>query len=353
MDFYIIYIGIITALFGIDYILHPDKRNVLTFVGIIIVLLVTCLRYETGYDYQSYQFIYDSEIGFNDNLEPGIIALISFLKFIGAGSEWMFAIFGVLIIGLAYRGISLYTTNVRLAFLIYLLIPGLYLNSLSILRQSLAIVLMFNAYYYYYHRDYKKFWAFTIPAFLFHFSALFIIPFFWFAQRISKHTRLFFFIAIPLSLVLGKINIFSGIADIIFGESSKYIQHFATGGDEQTTSFAKLLVLNMALIPYMFFYKRMDKEQKTILCLSIIGISLLNIFSNVIVVTRITYYFRIFDTVLLANYLFYFKKGYSRIIVASLIYLYFLTMFLSSLNNDYQNIKEYPKLTPYKSLFKK
>lgn len=97
----------------------------------------------------------------------------------------------------------------------------------------------------------------------------------------------------------------------------------------------------------------MNNEHKSILNLSVLGICLFNLFPSVAVVTRITYYFRIFDSVLLANLVFYFKLGTSRVIICVIIFIYFFLMFYAPLDKDYYNYPEYPKLTPYKTLFER
>lgn len=337
-------------LLTIDYATKPNGYGVYTLIAIFCVIVLTGLRFEVGYDYLNYRDFFTSTPSYllDRGLEYGFISVVSISNFLGLNYLWLFFSFGILIILMAVRGITLYTDNIRIAFLVFLLIPGLFLNSFSIIRQSIAIAFIFNSFYYLFHREQKKFYMFVILAVLFHYSALAVIPFMLMAKAFKKNVFIFALVGIPLSLVLSKLNVIDLVFSILLG-GSKFSVY--AGIQDGGSSFTKLLVLNVSVIPYLFFTKRMDDMNKSLLFLVVIGLMLLNVFSSIGAITRISYYFKIFEIVLLANFVMYFKKGWSQIIICVCIFLYFFIMFYSSISFDFNEVTDYPKMTPYKTIF--
>lgn len=51
--------------------------------------------------------------------------------------------------------------------------------------------------------------------------------------------------------------------------------------EDAGASFVKLLVLNLSVVVYLFFYKKMDKQNRSMLALAVIGLLLLNTCASV------------------------------------------------------------------------
>lgn len=349
MTVYLLFIGIVVLLLSADYLHRKNGYGSFTWLALFLTVCLVVMRYETGYDYQNYVDIYLSDLSSlsERKLEWGFVGLVGVLRTLQAGPYWMFFLLGISIVCLAFRGIKLYTPNVRIALLIYLLTPGLFLNSLSILRQATAIVLVFNAFYYAYTKQYRTFWGFYLSGCLFHYSCLLVLPFFLLAPRLQSKAKMLVLIGIPVSLVLSKIDLMGFLLSHLLG-STKFV--FYAGFEDGGTSFAKLLVLNASVVLYLLFYKGMSRLDRSLLVLVTIGLILLNICSNIGAVTRISYYFRIFETVLLANIVSRFGAMRSQIIVCTCISVYYFAMFYSSLSFDFHQVESYPKLTPYRSI---
>ena len=352
MTAYLLFIGIIFLLLTVDFALQPKRYGVFTFLAVAGVIIFTVLRFETGYDYLNYVGYYRADVVslIDNHVEWGFLGIITLLKGLYLDYFWLFFLFGLAIVLLAFRGIRLYTTHVRIAFLIFLLIPGLYLNSFSIIRQSLAIMLLFNGYYYLWNKRYTCWWVFAVSAVLFHYSALLVIPFLWLAIKLQNRAKLLLLVGVPLSLFLAQINIVGKVVGWVLG-NSKFAVYI--GVEDSGTSMVKLLVLNFSVLPYLFFYKWLDACNRSFLVLAVVGLMLLNVFADVGAITRIGYYFKIFEVVLLANIVAFIKKGWSQILFYLLLIAYFFTMFYSSLSYDYKEVTEYPKLTPYKTIFER
>ena len=350
MATYLIFIGSVVFLFLLDYI---QKRRGYGFFGIIAVILtflLVVLRYYVGYDYDTYLYYYPMSCSrlISEGLEPGFIAIVSILHLLGADSFWLFFCFGLGILYFVLRGVTLYTKNIRIAFLIYLLIPGLFINSFSIIRQAMAIAILFNAYYYYYYRQYRAFIILGLLAFLFHYSSILVIPFMLLAPKLSNRVKSMIGIGIPISLILYKINFIDIFISAILG-GSKFIAY--TEYEDGGASFIKLLVLNLSMLLYLFFYKRMDNFNRSLLVLALIGLLLLNACASVGAITRISYYFKIFEIVIIANILSYIRRLSNKYCAYICVVAYFFIMFCSSLYKDFTEVTTYPKMTPYQSIY--
>ena len=349
MTFYLIFAVVVILLLSADWLERREGYGALTIVALFVIIAVTVLRYEIGYDYLNYRDIYDWGASrlMESNYEWGFVGLVALLRGLGLGDWWMFAVIGTAIPLLMFRGVRLYTPNVRLAMLIYLLIPGLFINSFSIIRQAISIIFVFNSFFYYHSKQYRQFFGFYTLGVLFHYSALFALPFFLLAPALQKYARTIVLVGIPVSLAMARFDVIGFIFSGLLG-ATKYIAYadFADAG----TSFVKILVLNMTVVLYLFFYRRMDKLNRTLLVVVAFGLMLFNMFSSIGAITRISYYFRIFEIVLLANMVPFFKRS-SQPVVCIFITVFFFIMFYSSLSFDYSDVDTYPKMTPYKTIF--
>ncbi|MFR1361650.1 EpsG family protein [Alistipes ihumii] len=352
MIVYLAFIGLVISSFSLDYLYKKEGCGIFALFAILLTILLVILRYYVGYDYDTYSYFFGESISslIDKKLEWGFIGIVWFLHLFEADPFWLFFCFGVGIIGFILHGVKLYTRNVRIAFLIYLLIPGLFLNSLSIIRQALAIAILFNAFYYYCNKRYKTFWILFLLAFLFHYSSLLVLPFFLLAPKLQGKAKWLIWIGIPLSLILYKLNFIDTVITALLG-SSRFVVYAEY--EDAGASFVKLLVLNLSVVVYLFFYKKMDKQNRSMLALAVIGLLLLNTCASVGAITRISYYFKIFEIVLLANIVSYFRASLNRVVACTCIFIYFFAMFYSALYRDYTAVDTYPKMTPYQTIWER
>jgi hypothetical protein len=82
-----------------------------------------------------------------------------------------------------------------------------------------------------------------------------------------------------------------------------------------------------------------------------VGILLMNVFSSFEIITRMAYYFRIYEAILVAEFICLFKR-YGRLFTLSSAYAFYMAMFVASLNNDIlADSHGQPKIIPYKTIF--
>ena len=345
MIFYISFILIISLLLLFDFF-SKDKFNITGIVVVLIMTFVTGLRDNVGYDFQSYKIIYEE--GFNlDKFELGFQWLIIALKYFNVSYYFLNLVMAFFTYLFLYLSIRRLTKHSNMAILIYLLISGLFLNSLVIIRQAFAMSATFYAFSFLIRKEYYRYIIFMIIAVAFHYTAVILGLFHWLSLKYAKKLNtLHYLCAIGFSLLIAKLNIVNIISILFVG--SKYAVY--SGGE--SVSFVKLLVLNSFLILMVLFsdrYISKNENNSHYLFFTAIGIIMVNCFSSIIVITRMAYYFRIFEIILIAEFIYLFTKK-TRLMVLAAVYLFYFGIFYSSLNNDINAVQDGPKLIPYKNV---
>lgn len=344
MEFYLSFIFIISFFLILDYYIKP-KGNFFEYVALLIIIIVTGVRVNVGYDYVNYHDNYLR--GYLDpGLEPGYLFFINILRFFGASPYVMFFLMGLGIYSFFYAGIRKYTLHSGIALIIYMLIPGLYLNSLSIIRQELAISIAFFAFYFLEKKNYKKYFLLMLLAFSFHLTVIFVffihIIAIKFARKlVPKH----YFIFIIISLIFSVLHLEKYVVQYTY---SKYTDLMSDG---EQVNIVKTIILNSVVILSLFFYKTLCKKErnKYIFFFVVLATIMVNIFSSFTVFTRISYYFRAYEVILIAELVFVFAPKY-RSLITFLAFCYYFALFAGSLNNDIKiDYKQESKLTPYKT----
>lgn len=119
--------------------LWSTRGRALVF-GAVCAFLILALRDRIGYDYLQYWGLYEQRLL---PREP-IAALIAGLSFLANDYRVFFALYAALIIGVAWVGSRDFGENATFAN--FILLPWFFLESFSILRQSLSLALAFVAY---------------------------------------------------------------------------------------------------------------------------------------------------------------------------------------------------------------
>jgi hypothetical protein len=345
MLLYITYIIVIIFLLLFDFFTRSNNRKIALIV-LFTVIIISGIRDDVGYDFRNYISFYllesAPEFGFN---------LVSkFMKLLGLNYNWMFFLFSFFTIMFIGKGIEQYTSHAKIAFLIYILVPGLYLNSFSIVRQSISIAVLFYGYHFLQN---KKSFSYIITVFIatsFHYASLFTIPFFLISLQVKNIKRWMYLFIILISIFLTRINLISIIFSRILG-STRYLA-YATYNDEGAGLF-KILTLNIfVLILLFFFYKKMNLKLKTMYFFTVLSVAIVTVFGSVGAITRFSYYFRIFEVVLMADIIYLVKNKDARLfLIIILIVGFYGSMFFNALLVDLR-LEYFPKITPYRSLLK-
>ena len=167
-----------------------------------VIFLFSALRFDVGYDYIFYYQLLTKQMKFYEDqfnrLEYLNQQLISICQAIDS-PQLFFILTSLIITYLTYRTVTRHSTNVMLSTLIFLQLPIYFLNSLFIIRQYVAVSIIFYAYTYIIERQLPKFLLAVLLASLFHKSAIFAVILYWLYNL--KLTTVHYIILFILGLV--------------------------------------------------------------------------------------------------------------------------------------------------------
>lgn len=293
------------------------------------VLIFSAIRYGIGYDYFTYKYLISGEA---PDYQMERLEIISrYLVIISGGIHYQlfFAVCSFLSLYPVYFVSRSLSIDPLKSFTIYLLFPLLYLDSLGVIRNTVAYSFALLMFYYVYKRQFVISLIIWILAMGFHISAfiaILIYPFYYFC-----HGKLFnitlYLSSFVLSVILMPIldNYFSGLL---------LVSKFMTNLDKDITSVGGILyyVINCIGIFHLFFWKKLssiDIDNEKYLTFVNLGICIWNVFlaTDPTTAQRLSSFFFIFIILLAPSY----KKMYKNINVNLVTTTFFVLLFISSL----------------------
>jgi hypothetical protein len=157
------------------------------------------------------------------------------------------------------------------------------------------------------------------------------------------------YVILGLSIVISQIHWIQSLA-ILF-ENSRYAYYFS--GKILQVSIFKILALNTVAVFVLFHATKMKEVyvyQKYFLILFVLSVIVTNILASRIDLTRLAYYFKIFEVIVIAD-LIVLGTNKRRNWLFVLFYLYYFAAFMNSLKVDLEKTKLGTKFTPYSNLF--
>ena len=335
MEIYVIFILLIFLFLGNYKIGRNKKPFILSIFGILLIISLLALRFDIGADYSQYysNFLNDLNKDRIPKYEP--VNLIIFLLLSPFNSpQLIIAFYGLITIILICVGINNNTKNFFLGIITYVCL--FYIQSFSILRQSLALAIVLCSYKSLVNKKFFKFYIICSIAVLAHYSALisFLFPIIY----LTKPRFLFFIISISFIFSYIGMNYIEKIPFL-----SKYAIYFTIineGGGNIKKYFFWLIIIFLWI--YIFVTK---KDYPQILILITTGACLPLILGGH-VGGRIAMYFYIFLCIAVPN-IFYKTKQTIKI-----GYIVFITFFfLSFIYNATDSGGDSKAFVPYQTFF--
>ena len=226
------YIFLYITIVSIGYIKFENKKNTNNLCFTIIFLFMG-FRYDVGWDFRWYYalaqkiylnkysiFLTMKDLKVWDTEKFKFIRLEFFNKIIYKivwfleTPQIIIFIYSFLLLYFIKKGLCNEKKNSIYPWILFLSIPIFFFNFMSLMRQAVAIGIIFYSYRYIRSRDIKKYLIIIFLASLFHSTALFIIPqYFLYNLKLSKK-KLFLmfmssFFAKPFLMIILKLGIFS------------------------------------------------------------------------------------------------------------------------------------------------
>jgi len=319
--------------------INRKGKLLLIFLGLLVLVVVAGLRYNTGRDYEAYALLYENVADVNDtqelDMEIGYIALAEFLNVLNL-EAWSYFTLSAFITYLLYFYSFKNFKSILYLGIFFFITYGFYLYSFNGVRQAIAMSALAVAVMYAQERKIYHYLIIIILGGLMHKSLFLFLPMYFVIHRINL-SSFFWYMAFGISLILHFIP-FENIIDLDF------ISNLLSGTQVDYGNFASKLADNSdeaggLTLGYLVrvgigffilaFYSKIIKLYPSSLpyyTLSLVGIVLYNSFSHLLFMTRINYYFLLFTTFSLAFIIQYLYKS-KQSLIANAVLMFFLLLF--------------------------
>jgi len=351
MTFYLYYYLTILSLLVLEHFARSARlffaRSARLFfvIAILLTIFISGFRYNTGYDFFNYVRFYKYHLP--SDIEPLFAYSIKLFNYISNEPQLMFFSYSLATIWILVLAIKRFTKYTKTSFLIFLLIPGLFLNSFSTIRQSLALVILFYALSFLISENRKlKFIVLSVVSAMFHYTAIVPAIIFILGENFLKkeYKKITCILLILFSVALYHLNIAQLLLSFTFGRYSAYMDYI------HNVSTIKIVVSNLFVL-FLIFIRRCFIKNATdiyLLNLVLIGTLIINVFAHCTPITRLSYYFLIAQIVIVPKLIYSFKDNDMKLIFLVAFMCYYSFMIGNALMVDL-NLASYPKMTPYEN----
>lgn len=256
IPYFIIYLtSIIQAFFIHTNLVKPLKR-ILAFSLILTLSVLLLLRDESiGTDTENYVRTFDflayssSAIPalITSGVEIGFVLLTYFLKKIIENNYVVFFIYGILINALYVKAAIKQNLNLVIFLCFFFSFLGLYIMSFNILRQCIALAIIFYATTFILEGKNKKFILMCILASLFHYSAIVCLPFIW-AYKFRNTLYRFWYL-----VMAGTVASCSSILMFFSTLNERYSSYASSPEDGNNLKSLTLLSLYLIILAFSLF----------------------------------------------------------------------------------------------------
>lgn len=263
-----------------------DVKHLFLIGLILLPCIIAALRYNVGTDYSSYVNMYNNIKGFNSIdffgryiftyiVEPLFYYLCRFTYFIFDDPSVLFFLSELIISIFIYLGIKKFKIQKDIVIAYFIFLFFFFPISLNIIRQSIAMAILFFAFSCFYNKQYKLTAIFITIAGLFHFSSFIFYVIFIFKdfknKKINKYRDLIYPVLViltPISTVVF-LKLLQGINLVSF-----YISRYEI--DISNSGIGFLIPIIPVVIPLLIIiYKKNLNNDRNFL--HILQIYLLNI----------------------------------------------------------------------------
>ena len=325
------------------------SRRAFGLIAVGVAIAFCGLRYETGYDYNAYRYFFEN-IEINEvPLEPGFKFLVHLANTVEVSTFALFFLFALMTHGLAYLALSKMSTSPNLAFLIYLLIPGLYLNSFSVIRSAFAVAVFGYAAVRLVSGGRRlEYVAWGSLAASFHYTALlpFFVAFMIFLAPKGLPSRPACILLLISSLVASQFPLAQAILNAFGG--TKFDSYAEMKESQHLLKILASSLLALFIICRSGYFEN-SRSLAYYFKIWLVGMVLFNTFIEFSAVTRISYYFGFFSIPLMIGATSLQDK-LKQLKWQSLLIGFFAMSFIVALYND-TLVADPLNMSNYKTIF--
>ena len=295
----------------------------------ISILIVSGFRYNVCTDFKSYEILFENVDNYditNSVFELGYLILNKITKLLINDSQVIFLITSLIVLILIVRTVYKYSSKLELSMYLFINLY-FYYESLNIIRQYIAIAVMFYAVKYVYNRNFIKYILCILVASLFHTSAIFSFPIYFMYN--FKLTNVKILKGLLVSMII--LNLVQPVFNII----SLFIPRYSyySGGELFSTGTYRSIII-MGTIFFIAYIKRktlIQNDYKNNLYINVLFIAFMLSFMGLksVLFIRIMVYFSIYSIMIIPNIVNTFDTKlkpiiYLLVITISYVYAYLL-----------------------------
>lgn len=334
-----------------------NRKNIFFFLPIILFSIIFGLRYGVGIDFYAYLRSFSaSESELNEYYEPGLIFIVKSCRFLDLGSNSFFFILAFIQISFLY--FSFRQQKAATVFLpSALILTGIaMMGYMNIIRQTIAFCIFAFAVDYIARKKLICYVFFVFLAFLFHKSALILLPLYFIWSRKDSYFNnvtsqiilacIAFFTAIIIDLPT-LLGYFDTVLELM--GYSRYLGSDRIDGNS-TIGLGYIMVFALYFIIIAFnkemklFYA--SKTFNIMYDFFYIGVLCEFLFRGSMMMNRITYYFNGFKTIFIAYVLYFLYKNrkkspilyYSYLVAWAILIITFIRCIIQSDTNTVQYV---------------
>ncbi|WP_281298274.1 EpsG family protein [Flavobacterium limnophilum] len=349
MMFYILFILLISGILSLEHF-YPNKQIIIGFFAFCIVVLVAGFRDRIGYDYDSYVSWYLTKTR-DDDFEFGFVVIMNLFRVLHLEPHFLFFFFSFFTCFFLFLGIKKYTENQSFAFMIFLLLPELFLTSFHLVRQSFSVAICFYAFYYLMNKKYFIYLTLMFVAVSIHYSAFLPLLIYFFVFKYpEKFNERNIIVMLLISFLISKINSIQ-LFYFLF-EKTRYAYYFSQ--ESAPVNNYKIIILNLVALFVLFHFRKLKEKypnHKYLLPFYFFSVIFINLFSSFADMARLVLYFRIFEIIIIADLVFLFAKK-KRLWLVTGFYIYYFAAFTYTLRGDLEKTGV-GKFIPYQTFILK
>lgn len=349
MIFYILFILLISGILSLEYF-YPNKQRIQGLIVLSLTIFVAGFRCRIGSDYDNYVswYLYKTR---DYDFEFGFVAIMNLFRALHLSPHFLFFFFSFFSCLFVFLGIKKYTKNQNFAYLIFLLLPELFLTSFGLIRQSFSVAICFYAFYYLMNKKYTIYILLMLIAISMHYSAFMPFLVFLFVFKYAdKFNERNIIVMLIVSFLISKIDSIRFFYFLF--EKTRYAYYFSQ--ERVPVNTYKIIILNLVALFVLFHFRKLKEKylyQEYLLPLYFLSVILINLFSMLADMARLVLYFRIFEIIIIADLIFLGVKK-RRLWLVTGFYIYYFAAFSYTLRGGLEKSDD-NKLIPYKTFILK
>lgn len=346
-------------------LLDFKRKKIIIYIGVLIFIFFSALRYQTGLDWLMYKSYYEltyEEIIKKGNTDIGynwFMQIFKKMKFSYYGMQFVISIFTATVI---YRFYKKYSEYPMFCLLLYFNMYYLRYN-MGLQKQMLALTFCLLAFERISENKKKIGVVLYILAILFHFSSLIFFPIFFLRNR-TMNLKLLIYIMTFIIIVVGifKINITESLLKMLLEifkhfnlnyYSKKILDYLYDEYYARKAVMGKNLIIRIFIVYLIYFFRKpKSKREKFLYTMGIIYVISSCISLNMHILDRFEIYFGVFSIIYFSYFIEIVAKKKQRVILMLLLGLYF-SQGTITLVYFQKNTRHYMRFIPYYNILTK